>query len=209
MKWLEEILTSEEIEDKVEAVKKELPKHFIPKDKFNEQADKLKEKEEELNTTNEKMDELSSQVQNLSKSEEEKEKLKEQINNLNTEFETFKNEAENRVTNIKKKQAVERGLREANANPDTIDLLIEKFDLEQVELDDNETVKNFDKHLEPIKEQRKSLFGETQVTGDKPSTGDTPPGNNYKAMYEQAIKEGKTREAIRIKQEAFQKGENF
>ncbi len=209
MKWLGAILNDEKVEDKLEAIKQELPKHFIPKDKYNEQADKLKAKETELEETTGKINELSEKVKTLSGSEEEKEALKEQLGKINTDFETFKAEAETRVANIKKKQAIERGLRDANANPDTIDLLIDKFDLATIELDDKDNVKAFDKHLEPLKETRKSLFGETTVTGTKPPDGDNTPTSTYKAKYDAAIKAGNRREAIKIKQEAFEKGEKF
>lgn len=206
MEWLKAILEGDS-ENKLEEIKKELPKNFIPKEKFNEQADKLKAKEEELDTVNTKMSELSTQVENLSKSEEEKDKLKEQIEKVNSDFETFKSEADSRVANIQKRQAIERGLRDAQANPDTIDLLIEKFDLSTIELGENDTVKDWDTHLTPIKEQRKSLFGESTLSGTKPPSGGDPQISNYKAKYEEALKSNDRLTAIKIKQEAFSNGE--
>jgi DNA repair exonuclease SbcCD ATPase subunit len=209
MKWLKAILENDEIEDKLDAISKEIPLKFIPKDKFNEVSDKLKEKEAELDANKAEMEKLSGQVKNLAASEEEKEALKAQIDKLNADFETVKSDADARVINIKKRQAVERGLRDANANPDTIDLLIDKFDLTAIELDDKDAVKEWDKHLAPIKEQRKSLFGETSITGDPPQDGDPPNPNTYRTRYDAAVKAGDSLTAIKIKQEAFEKGEKF
>ena len=206
MKWLEDILNSE-TEDKLSQIKQELPKNFIPKDKYNDIAERLRGKEEELKATTDKMNELSTQINTLSKSEEEKEKLKEQIEKLNNEFETFKGEADSRVINIKKKQAIEKGLRDANANPDTIDLLLSKFDLDTIELDEKDTVKEWDKHLTPIKEQRKSLFGQSRITGTAPHDGDPPNVSTFRSQYEIAMKAGNRLEAIKIKNQAFKEGE--
>lgn len=215
-KWMEDILNDEKIENKLEAINKELPNYFIPKDKYNEQAAKLKEKESELDATakqleeqSKQVEELNKQVQSLSGAAGEKEKLQEQLEKIKSEHEQFKSEAEKRLDEVKKRQAIERGLRDSKANPETIDLLIDKFDFGVIELDKDGNVKDFDKHLEPIKEARKSLFAEENITGDRPGEGDNTDPSTYKAKYEQALKEGNRREAIKIKQEAYNKGEKF
>lgn len=209
MDWLKKILNDEEIENKVDAISKELPNHFIPKDKYNSAADKLKEREDELKATKKQLDDLNKQVQDLSKVTDEKEKLQESLDKIKSEYEEFQSEADKKVVNIKKRQAVERGLREANANPETIDLLIDKFSLDDLELDDKENVKEWDKHLEPIKGERKSLFGETSISGDRPPDGDDPDKKGLKQQYDEALKAGKRQEAIKIKQEAYKEGKLF
>lgn len=207
MEWLQTILDDESVENKVDAIKKELPKHFIPKDKYNEKANEVQEKADELKATTDKMNELQTQVEKLSNAEGEQEKLKEQLEAINNEFETFKGESESRLANVKKTQAIERGLRDAQANPETVDLLIGKFDLEQIELADDGNIKDWDKHLEPLKESRKSLFAESSVSGTKPPDGTNTEPSGYKAKYEDALKTGNSLEAIKIKQEAFKEGE--
>jgi len=209
MKWLKEIIENEEIEDKTEAISKELPKHFIPKDKYNETADKLKEKETELAETNKQLESVNTQVSELAKKAEENEELKGKLETINAEYEQFQSEADKRLIDVKKKQAVERGLRDANANPDTIDLLIDKFNLDEIELDDKDNVKEFNKHLEPLKEQRKSLFAETNITGGKPPEGTPPQTATIKTQYETAIKEGRHQDAIALKLEAAKSGEHI
>ena len=209
MDWLKSILEDEKIENKVEAISKELPNHFIPKDKYNSQADKLKEKESELAEANKQLESVNGKVTELSKVADESKEIKDKLDAISAEYDQFKGEADKRLIDVKKKQAVERGLRDANANPDTIDLLIDKFNLDEIELDDKENVKEFDRHLEPLKEQRKSLFAETKVTGDKPPEGGAAPDANYKAQYEKFIAEGNQVEAIKIKQKAFTEGKAF
>lgn len=170
MEWLKNILENEELtaEQKQEAIQKELPKSFIPKQKYNEKV-------EELNATAEKMEELKGQVENLSKSSEEADKLKEQLENIKGEFDTFKTDSEKRVLNIQKKQAIERGLSGANANPDTIDLLTGLFDIEKLQLNSKGDIVDWEEHLNPIKETRQSLFGKVKVNGDEPHKGGGEP----------------------------------
>lgn len=172
MEWLKEILNNEELtaKQKQEAIQKELPKSFIPKTKYNEKV-------EELNATSQKMEELKGQVENLSKSSEEADKLKEQLENIKGEFDTFKAESEKRVHNVQKKQAIERGLMGANANPDTIDLLTGLFDIEKLQLDSKGNIVDWEECLKPIKESRKSLFGEVKIKGDDPHKGSGEPLN--------------------------------
>jgi len=209
MEWLQTILSDDNVENKIDAIKKELPKHFIPKEKYNEKASEVQEKADELKATTDKMNDLQTQVEKLSSDEGEKEKLKEKMVAINNEFETFKGESESRLSNVKKTQAIERGLRDAQANPETIDLLITRFDLEKIELADDGNVKEWDKHLESLKETRKSLFAESNLSGTKPPNGDNTEPGGYKAKYDEARKSGNNLEAIKIKQEAFREGENL
>ena len=209
MDWLQTILDDENVKNKIDAIKKELPKHFIPKEKYNEKASEVQEKADELKATTDKMNELQTQVEKLSDAEGEQEKLKEKIEAINNEFETFKGESESRLSNVKKTQAIERGLRDAQANPETIDLLITRFDLEKIELADDGNIKEWDKHLEPLKETRKSLFAESNISGTKPLSGTTTEPGGYKAKYDEAMKSGNSLAAIKIKQEAFKEGENI
>lgn len=207
MDWLKEILENEEIKDKIDAISKELPKHFIPKNKYNEQAEKLKEKDEELTTVNAKLDDVINKLPNV---ENEKETLKTQLETIKSDFETFKSDAEKRVVEIKKKTAVEKGLLEANANPDSVDLLLGTFDYEKIELTQDGKVKGWDDVLTPIKEQRKALFGETRISGGDTTKGKSPEGGGtYATKYQDAMKRGDLKEAIKIKTEAFTKGEKF
>jgi len=207
MEWLQAILDDANVADKIGAIKKVLPMHFIPKEKYNEKASEVQEKADELKATTDKMNDLQKQVEQLSGAEGEQEKLKGKLEAINNEFETFKGESESRLSNVKKTQAIERGLRDAQANPETIDLLITRFDLDKIELADDGNVKEWDKHLEPLKKTRKSLFAESNFSGTKPPDGKNTEPGGYKTKYDEAMKSGNSLEAIKIKQEAFKAGE--
>lgn len=138
--------------------------NYIPKAKFDE-------KNEELKVTKAKMDELQTKVEQLGSTSQEAETLKANIEALKGEYDQFKTDSEKRINDTQKKQAIERNLARANANPDTIDLLVDKFELDKLILDSKGEIVDWDVHLNPIKEQRKTLFGEVQVTGNKPQSG--------------------------------------
>ena len=208
MKWLKEILDSD-VEDKAGEIQKELAKHFIPKDKFNEVNDKVKEREAELAEATKQLETVNGQVASLAKASEENEGLQAKLEAIGAEYEQFKADADVRLANVKKVQAVERGLRDANANPETIDLLIGKFDLDGIELDEKDNIRDWNKHLEPIKAERKSLFGETTFEGDKPADGQNTTPQSFKAQYDEAIKQGRNQEAIAIKLSASSAGQYF
>jgi len=203
MEWLDEILNNTELTDKKDAICKELAKHFVPKHVFNEQSEKLKDKTTELETVNSKFEET---VNNLPKVESEREELKTKLEQIKTDFENFKTETDNRVLILKKRQAVEKGLRDARANPDTIDLLLDKFNYDEIELD-GDKISNFDKLIEPMRSERKSLFGEIKISGTDITKGVNAPTTTYRTKYDEALRNGKTLDAIKIKQEAFKQGE--
>ena len=202
MEWLKAILSNEELsaEQKQEAIQKELPKTFIPKDKYNGKV-------EELKNTVAKMDELKTQVESMGVSSVEAGKLKTELESITNEFETFKNDSEKRNVNMTKRQAIERGLTRDKANPAAIDLLVGLFNMDEIQLDSKNEVVDWDEIKKPIIEGRKSLFGEIKINGNKPSTGSNTPVNTRRQKYDEAIKSGNTVEAIKIKQEAFEDGE--
>ena len=165
MEWLETILKDlDNKEELIGLIKKELPKNFIPKTEFNE-------KNEELKSTKAKMDELQKSLEGLDSYTKENEELKSKVEALKTEYETFKSEADTRVKTIQVKQAIERNLVKANANPDTIDLLVNQFDANKLQVDSKGEIVDWDVHFTPIKDARKSLFGEVKITGEKPASG--------------------------------------
>lgn len=208
MEWLKKILEEKGLEVEeglMDEVKKEIPKHFIPKNVYNEKAAKVKELEGELDTTKKEFQETIDKLPTL----EEKGDLEKKLQDIKTDFEDFKSKAEERVLNVKKRQAVERGLREAEANPDAIDLLLDRFDYEKLEIGEEGNIKDWENHLNPIKESKKSLFSETKITGNETEKGDNPEQNTYADMYKKAIESGNTKEAIKIKQRAYKEGEKI
>lgn len=185
----------------VEGTKKEMGKHFVPKEEFNS-------KNEELKTTKTKMDELQTKVETLSNSGEEVSKIKEQLTAATAELVTFKTETEKREANRKKVATIEKGLREAKAAEDAIDLLTSQFDLDKLTLDDKGAIVNWDTHLTSIKETRKSLFGQTTFVGGAPNPNGGTGGNSgtWETKLADARKTGKNLEVIKVKQDAAKEG---
>lgn len=175
--------------------------NYIPKAKFDE-------KNEELKATKSKLDEVQSNLQKLGESTQEAEQFKTELGKIKEEYEHFKNESEGRLLGYKKRQAVEKALMRENANPETIDLLLTQFNLESIQLDQSENIVDWQQHINPIKESRKTLFASESFAGDKPQTGNKPlEQNSLKTAYQDALKSGDRLGAIKIKQEAHKQGE--
>jgi len=161
----------------VEGAKKDIGKTYVPKEEFNS-------KNEELKSTKTKMDEMQKKVEDLSKSGDEVVKLKTDLEKVNTDFTSFKTDAEKRETNRQKVVAIEKSLRDAKASDDAIDLLTSQFDVEKIILDSKGNIVDWDNHLKPVKESRKTLFGEVKSSGTPPAN---PKGEPAKATKQQLI----------------------
>lgn len=156
----------EKINELVELTKKELPKEWIPKDKFNEKL-------QELEAVNQKLEETNATIEDLKASTENVEELKSKLNEVNSEYEQFKSEADKRVDRIRKESIIKDNLIKNNADPDTLDLLMYEFDGKYDEMtlkDDN--IVGLDDYINPIKEKREKLFLKNNVVTPKPEDGD-------------------------------------
>jgi hypothetical protein len=168
-----------DVDSIINSAKKEIGKQFVPKDDFNS-------KNEELKSTKSKMDDLQKQVDDLSKAGGDAAKMKEQLDKVNQDFADYKKDTEKRETNRKKQAAIETGLRAAKASDDAIDLLTSQFDLDKITLDNKGNIVDWDDHLKPVKESRKTLFGEVQTGGGKPPK---PGGNGSNTTRAQLIEQ--------------------
>ncbi|MDD4985904.1 MAG: phage scaffolding protein [Dehalococcoidales bacterium] len=187
MEWLKQLIENAlkgklkddakvDIDKLVEDAKKDLGKEFVPKSDFNSKNDELK-------STKAKMDELQKQVDDLSKAGGDATKIKEQLDKVSQEFETYKKDTEKREVNRKKQAAIELGLRSAKASDDAIDLLTSQFDLDKITLDNKGNIVDWEDHLKPVKELRKSLFAEVKTdSGGKPITVKPTGGKAAKAQ---------------------------
>jgi len=199
MDFLKDILGDiDNKEDIIEKIKKELPKHYIPKHEFNN-------KNEELKSTKSKMDELQSKLSAMETSLGENETLKAQLNAISGEFENFKQQADLRVVDLQKKQSLEKALLKANANPDSVDLLMSQFDLSKIVLDAKGSIVDENLHIEPVKQSRPSLFAQTVIGGNTPPEGQTSD-TNLVEQYNKMTKEGNMLGAAMLKRNAKLKG---
>lgn len=156
MDWLKEVLTKAGIEEAkidgvVEAVSKELPKHFIPKDKYNEVAEAKKKLEADLQERDKQLEELKTAAGT-------NEELKQQIEKLQAENKKASEEWQTKLAQMQLDFALERALTAAKArNPKAVKALL---DMDKVKLD-GEQLLGLDDQLKAIQQSDPYLFGDS------------------------------------------------
>ena len=169
MDWLKELLKKVGIEIEeakldslIGDISKELPKRFIPKDKYNEVAEAKKKLEADLAARD-------TQLEELKKAAGTSEELKKQIEQLQAENKKAAEAWQAKMAKMQLDFALERALTTAKAkNPKAVKALL---DLEKVKLD-GEQLLGLDDQLKALKESDPYLFGESSKVG----SGTNPPG---------------------------------
>ena len=167
MDWLKEILKNAGIpEDKLDStigdINKELPKHFIPKDKYNEVAEAKKKLETDIQERDNQLEQLKNAAGNS-------EELKAQIEQLQAENKKAAEEWQAKMAQMQLDFALERALTAARAkNPKAVKALL---DLEKVKLD-GEQLLGLDDQLKALQQSDPYLFGDSGKVG-----GGTNPAN--------------------------------
>lgn len=143
-------------------VGKELAKHFIPKDKYNEVAEAKKKLEADLQDRDKQLEELKAAAGS-------NEELKAQIEQLQAENKKAAEEWQTKFAQMQLDFAIERALTAAKAkNTKAVKALL---DMEKVKLD-GENLLGLDDQLKAIKESDPYLFGDSGKVGG----GTNPPG---------------------------------
>jgi len=167
MDWLKELLKKAGIpEDKLDStitdINKELPKYFIPKDKYNEVAEAKKKLETDIQ-------ERDKQLEELKKASGTSEELKKQIEQLQADNKKASEEWQAKFAKMQLDFAIEKALTAAKAkNAKAVKALL---DMEKVKLD-GEQLLGLDDQLKALKESDPYLFGESGKVG----SGTNPPG---------------------------------
>lgn len=167
MDWLKELLKKAGIpEDKLDStitdINKELPKYFIPKDKYNEVAEAKKKLEADIA-------ERDKQLEDLKKAAGTSEELKKQIEQLQAENKKAGEEWQAKMAQMQLDFAIEKALAAAKAkNAKAVKALL---DLEKVKLD-GEQLLGLDDQLKELQKSDAYLFGESGKVG----SGTNPPG---------------------------------
>ena len=167
MDWLKELLKKAGIEEGkldgiIADINKELPKHFIPKDKYNEAAEAKKKLEKDIQDRDKQLDDLK-------KAAGSNEDLKQQIEKLQDENKKADEAWQAKFAQMQLDFALERALTAAKAkNAKAVKALL---DMEKVKLD-GEQLLGLDDQLKAIKESDPYLFGESGKVG----SGTNPPG---------------------------------
>ena len=163
MEWLLKILEGvDKKTELVDAIKKELPKHFKPAAVFNE-------KNEEAKALKAKLEEANKEIAKVSEKDTTIEKLKKESQEWADKYKTFETETQAKLTNVKKKTAIEKHLRNEKAIPEAIDLLTSQFELDKIILDSKDEIVDWGLHIENIKKTRGSLFSTENVDTGKPA----------------------------------------
>ncbi len=169
MDWLKELLKKAGIDEaKLDGLigdsNKELPKHFIPKDKYNEVAETRKKLETDLAARDQQLEQLKQAAGNS-------EELKKQNEQLQAENKRAAEEWQTKMAQLQLDFALERALTAAKAkNPKAVKALL---DMEKVKLD-GEQLLGLEEQLKAIKESDPYLFGDS-IPG-KVGSGTNPPG---------------------------------
>jgi DNA repair exonuclease SbcCD ATPase subunit len=167
MDWLKEILKKAGIpEDKLDStitdINKELPKYFIPKDKYNEVAEAKKKLETDIQERDNQLEQLKNAAGNS-------EELKAQIEQLQAENQKAAEEWQAKMSQMQLNFAVDKALTAAKAkNPKAVKALL---DMENVKLDGDKLL-GLDDQLKAIQQSDPYLFGEPGKVG----SGTNPPG---------------------------------
>lgn len=176
MKWMEKYLNEigvEDAETALETFKKDyFPENAVPKDDYNKKADKVDELEGELNTAKTNLKETNDSLEELKTKAENADDYKTQLDEITNKYDEYKEQESARISKIKTKNALEKKLLTDNVPKDLVDLVVNDFDTEQLELTDEGKLLNYESQREKTKEKRPSAFAETTISGTKPSEGD-------------------------------------
>ncbi len=200
MDWLKELLKKAGIEEAkqdglIADINKELPKHFIPKDKYNEVAEAKKKLEADLQGRDAQLEQLKSAAGNS-------EELKAQIEQLQAENQKAAEEWQAKMAQMQLDYAIDKALTAAKAkNAKAVKALL---DMEKVKLD-GEQLLGLDDQLKELQKSDSYLFGDS--TPGRVGGGTNPPGGKepktIDQQIEEAIKAGNTALAIRLKNEKY------
>ena len=172
MEWLNSILGEmDNKEEVIEGIKKGIGENFVPNDVYKKKVDKFKESESELEVAKTKLEETNSTLEGLKGKADNVEEVKSQLEAIKSEYEEYKQQEESRVNQIRKKSTLEKQLLKSSANQDAVDLLLNDFDVDSLELDEEGNLNNFDEQLKRVQEKRPTLFGKIEIAGDTPSDG--------------------------------------
>jgi predicted RNase H-like nuclease (RuvC/YqgF family) len=168
MDWLKELLKTKagieeaKLDGLIADINKELPKHFIPKDKYNEVAEAKKKLETDIQERDKQLEQLKNAAGNS-------EELKAQIEQLQAENQKAAEEWQAKMAQMQLDFAIEKALTAAKAkNAKAVKALL---DIEKVKLD-GEQLLGLDDQLKAIQQSDPYLFGETGKVG----SGTNPPG---------------------------------
>lgn len=173
-KELIELGLSEEDAKKVEEASTNELKGFIPKARFDEVNASKKQLETDIA-------ERDKQLETLKNSNEDSETLKTQIAQLQDENKISNEKYEAKIKNIKISNALDKALGNDGAKAKNIMAVKPFLDLDNVELLEDDTIKDLDRQIKALKENEKTGFlfnsdvAPPSLKGVKPGEGNPNP----------------------------------
>lgn len=159
-------ITDAQIGSIAKAIQAEQGKEFVPKDDYRKKVERI--------------DELETQVKESGSSAADADAYKQQVKDLKAEIKRIQTSHEAEKLIDSKRKALHKQLQAEGANPKLVDLLESKFNLDNLDLD-GDTIKDWETHATPVKEQYSELFGKVQTQGVDVPTPPTAIGNAGKS----------------------------
>jgi len=190
MDWLKELLKDYVEEGKVDEVvdkfNKENPKHFMPKQTFNEKSEELRLAKEQIEE-NKKL--LEAATQKASTIED----YEKNLNEFKQKYEQLEQDSNKRISEISKKTDLKIKLSEFFIE-DSVGLILDKVNLDEVKVGENNKIENFDIVLEGLKKNYPRLAKETtsssatSETKEEETQRDTSNMNDEEYYKQQGVK---------------------
>jgi len=141
----------------------EIPKSFMPKDKFNEVNDQVKDLKTQIS-------DRDKQLKDLGEKAKGNEDLTKQITDLQAANKKAIEESDLKIKNITMDNAIKLKLKDSNAKYE--DLLLGKVDRSKLIVAVDGSITGLDEQIKTLQTGYKDLFGETVP----PGSGGNPPG---------------------------------
>jgi hypothetical protein len=162
MNWLKELLNGyieeSKVDEFIDKFNKENPKHFMPKEKYNEVAEELKIKKTQL-------DENTKLIEGLKEKASSVEEYEKKLSDMQTQYQELEVKSQTEVSLITKKTQLKELLIDNKMHKDAIDLFINSTDLGKIEMVDGK-IKDSDAFVATVKQERAGLFLETVQTSN-------------------------------------------
>lgn len=185
MEWIKEALNGLVESDKLDAVasaiEKGVPKHFIPKSKFNELNEEFKLTKAQLEETSTKITQLSQQASSLGEYQTQIESLKKENSIIAENYKKQIDDIMQKTRTESKRAKLKESLLDASVHKDAIDLLVERY-ANEVELSE-EGFRDIKPLIEKIKSEKAGLFiTEQQSSVEKGQKKNNPPEQDDKEL---------------------------
>jgi chromosome segregation ATPase len=148
---------------------------FIPKARFDEVNQKKNELQKELDNQKNELQNKTTELEELKKKQNEGDKsVEDKIANLEKELEERKSSEEklkNDLAAKEKTSILNNHLHKEKVNPKYLKDVQNRFNLDEIEVDENGQIKGFEEKIKGIKENYPEMFGEMKFGGDGPDGG--------------------------------------